>query len=216
MATYPGEDEQLEALKKWWNENGTVVIVGLVLGIAALFGGRAWFDHKQSSSEAASAQLALLLNELNVGDSASVADKAGEMIEQYAGTSQTDLAALIRAKALFEAGDSDQARAVLQSLIDKPAIEGLDVLARLRLARILVAESNYDQALVLIDGDNDAFSSHFQELRGDIYMARGEIDEARKAYQSALSDPNARVGGQALRMKLDSLGEDNSDNGASR
>jgi len=208
VATHPGEDEQLEALKKWWNENGTVVIVGFVVGIAVLFGGRAWFDHKRVSSEAASAELSLLLNELNVGDSASIADKANKIIGDYAGNSQAGFAALIKAKALLESGDVDEAKTLLRSLIDKPVIDGLDELAQLRLARILLAESNYDEALALIDGGSNAFKPHYQELRGDIYMAQGKFDAARKAYKSALSDPSALASGQQLRMKLDSLGDD--------
>ncbi|PCH59933.1 MAG: hypothetical protein COC05_05630 [Gammaproteobacteria bacterium] len=209
MATHPGEDEQLEALKKWWNENGTVVIVGFVVGIAVLFGGRAWFDHKQVSSETASAELSLLLNELNVGDSARVADKANEIIIDYASDSQAGFAALIRTKALLESGDTDEAKTLLRSIIDKPVIDGLDELAKLRLARILLFESNYDEALTLIDGDSNAFTPQYQELRGDIYMAQGKFDVARKAYKSALADPSALASGQQLRMKLDSLGDDN-------
>lgn len=207
MATHPGEDEQLEALKKWWAENGTVTIVGFVVGIVALFGGRAWYDHKQTSSEAASAELSLLVNELNVGDDASIIEKSDAMLSEYASSSQSDFASLIKAKALVESNEIDQAKTVLQSIIDKPAIDGIDQLARLRLARLLVAESNHDEALSLIGGSSDAFAPHFQELRGDIYLAQGEADKARQAYQSALDDPSALASGQQLRMKLDGLGE---------
>lgn len=207
MATHPGEDEQLEALKKWWNENGTVTIVGFVVGIAVLFGGRAWFDHKQQQSEAASAELSLLLNELNVGDDDSVIDKADQIVAEFSGNSQADFAALVKAKAAVDSGDIEQAKQVLQSVIDKPSLEGLDDIARLRLARILVSESNHDKALALISTGSDSFKPHYQELQGDIYLAQGKFEQARAAYQSALEDPTALASGQQLRMKLDSLGE---------
>jgi len=208
VATHPGEDEQLEALKKWWSENGTVTIIGFIIGIAVLFGGRAWFDHKQLSSEAASAELALLLNELNVGDDASITEKADGVLGEYGGNSQAGFASLIKAKALVGLGERDKAKNVLQSIIDKPAIDGIDQLARLRLARLLFAQLSYDVALLLISEDGNAFEPHYQALRGDIYLAQGDVAKAREAYQSALVDPSALANGQQLRMKLDSLGED--------
>lgn len=208
MATHPGEDEQLEALKKWWAENGTVTVVGFVIGLAALFGGRAWFDHKQSTSEAASAELSLLLNELNVGDDTSVTDKADAILAEYADNSQAGFASLVKAKALVESGAVADAKVVLQSVIDKPSIEGIDELARLRLARLLVAEANYDDALSLVNSGGKAFEAHYQELRGDIYVAQGDAKKARDAYESALADPTALASGQELRIKLDSLGDD--------
>ncbi len=207
MATHPGEDEQLEALKKWWADNGTVTIVGFIVGLAVLFGGRAWFDHKQSTSEAASAELSLLLNELNVGDDSSIVDKADAILGEYAGNSQAGFASLIKAKALVESGAIADAKAVLQLVIDKPLVEGIDELARLRLARLLVIESNYDDALLLVNGGGKAFEAHYQELRGDIYFAQGNAEKAREAYQGALADPAALASSQELRMKLDSLGE---------
>lgn len=211
MATHPGEDEQLAALTRWWNENGTITIIGFIVGIAALFGGRAWFDHKQVTSEAASAELALLLNELNVGDSASITEKADNILSEYSSNSQAEFASLIKAKVLVGSGELEKAKSVLQSVIDKPTIEGIDELARLRLARILIAESNYDQALSLMSGNSLAFEAHYQALRGDIYLAQGDVGKARQAYQGALADSSAFVGDQQVRMKLDSLGEDGED-----
>lgn len=207
MANHPGEDEQLEALKKWWKENGTMVIVGFVAGVAVLFGGRAWFDHKQTQSEAATAELSLLLNELNVGDNSSIGDKADEIIASHKSSSQADFAALIKARTAVDAGNSDEAKRLLQAIVDKPSIAGLDDLARLRLARILVTESSHDEALALLTNGSDGFQPHYQELRGDIYLAKGQINEAREAYQAALTDPSVLASGQQLRLKLDSLGE---------
>ncbi len=211
MAAHPGEDEQLDALKKWWNENGTVTIIGFVVGIAVLFGGRAWFDHKQTTSEAASAELALLLNELDVGDSASITEKADDILSEYSSNSQAEFVSLIKAKALVGSGELEEAKSILQSIIDKPAIEGIDELARLRLARILVSESNHDQALGLMSGSSPAFEPHYQELRGDIYLAQGDVGKARQAYQSALAAPSVLASDQHVRMKLDSLGEEGED-----
>lgn len=148
-----------------------------------------------------------MLNELNVGGDSSIIDKADAILGEYAGNSQAGFASLIKAKALVELGAIADAKAVLQLVIDKPLVEGIDELARLRLARLLVIESNYDDALLLVNGGGKAFEAHYQELRGDIYFAQGRVEKAREAYQGALADPAALASSQELRMKLDSLGE---------
>ena len=38
MSSYLSEEEQVEALKKWWKDNGTSVIAGVVLGFGIIFG----------------------------------------------------------------------------------------------------------------------------------------------------------------------------------
>ena len=40
------DEEKLELLKKWWKENGGSIITGVVLGLALLFGGKAWFAYQ--------------------------------------------------------------------------------------------------------------------------------------------------------------------------
>ena len=44
MDVYTSEDEQVEALKKWWKENGKSVIGGVIIGAGLLFGGRAYIE----------------------------------------------------------------------------------------------------------------------------------------------------------------------------
>ena len=42
MASYASDEEQLEALKTWWQENGTSLVLGVALVIAVFFGARQW------------------------------------------------------------------------------------------------------------------------------------------------------------------------------
>ena len=48
------DDEKLAELKKWWGENGGSIITGIVLGLAVLFGSKAWFAYQERNAETAS------------------------------------------------------------------------------------------------------------------------------------------------------------------
>ena len=44
MADHITEEEQIEALKRWWDENGKQVVLAIVLTVGGYFGWQAWTD----------------------------------------------------------------------------------------------------------------------------------------------------------------------------
>ena len=50
------DEEQLELIKKWWEENGTSLVTAIVLALGVTFGYRAWVDNVRETAEAASAK----------------------------------------------------------------------------------------------------------------------------------------------------------------
>ena len=56
MEIYTTEEEQVEALKKWWRENGKAVIAGFIIGFGAIFGWREWQAHVTEEAQKASRQ----------------------------------------------------------------------------------------------------------------------------------------------------------------
>ena len=54
MSSYLNDDEQVEALKNWWKENGKAVILGISLGIGSVIGWQGWDRYKISQNENAS------------------------------------------------------------------------------------------------------------------------------------------------------------------
>ena len=61
MNTFRTEEEQLDAIKRWWRENGISTAVGVVLALGAVFGWRGWQDHQQNRAAEASAVFQQLL-----------------------------------------------------------------------------------------------------------------------------------------------------------
>ena len=54
MNEYVTDDEQVERIKKWWSDNGSSVVAGLVIGIGGLMGWRYWVDYKDNQAAEAS------------------------------------------------------------------------------------------------------------------------------------------------------------------
>jgi predicted negative regulator of RcsB-dependent stress response len=137
---------------------------------------------------------------------AKVAELAGKLNNDFAGSHYAQYASLFAAKVAVEADQLDDAAAELQAVVDAPADATLAELARQRLARVLAAQDKAEQALKLLEGEADqAFLAGREELKGDLLVKLGRSDEAHAAYvkaKAALSD-DAAVGG--LQMKLDDL-----------
>ena len=97
MEIHQTEEEQVEAIKKWWRENGTSVVVGVVLGIAAIFGVRYWFDYQKTQSQQASALYASVLESL-ASDKKNTEALGSEMAKNFSSTPYASLTALNLAK----------------------------------------------------------------------------------------------------------------------
>lgn len=189
MADYATEEEQLEALKRWWRENGRSVLLGAALGILALAGWRGWEMHQERQSLAASAVYDRI-------ESAGSYDAALESVERlrsdYPNTPYAVLGALQAAGLAVEEDNLDAAVEWLewaQSSADSPAIGAL---ARLRRARVLFEQGEAERALGLLDAEiPEAYTGLYAALRGDILRERGDLEGALAAYQRSL---DAEVG----------------------
>ena len=213
MEVYSTEEQQVEAIKKWWHDNKWSVIGGVVLGIAALTGGRAWIDNKNAYTEMASANYQIMLENISQGKNDLAAEQGAQLLGQFGDTPYAALAALAMAKIKVDSGDLVAASSHLRWALDNTQQEPVKHEARLRLARVLLSQDKADEALALINGiDAGTYTSSYEELKGDIFVAQGQAGAARTAYTRALGEmaPNA-PGRQMLQMKLDDLGVTSSD-----
>ncbi|HLQ26986.1 MAG TPA: tetratricopeptide repeat protein [Acidiferrobacterales bacterium] len=208
MSVYSSDDEEWERLKAWWKANGRAVTAGVVLGIGLVFAGNYWKHYKTAKAETASALYEQMLMQQQQGNKAAIQATGGKLMQEFASTPYAGEAALLLAKASFEAGDVASSRAQLQWAIDHATEEATRHAARLRLARIMLDKGEIEPALKLIDvKDQDGFESEYQELKGDLLVKKGDMDGARRAYRLAKESlpPNAPYG-RVLNMKLDDLG----------
>ncbi len=205
MEIYDTEEEQVEALKRWWKENGTATIVGLVVGIAIILGWNYWRDHKKEQAAQASVIYDQLLKAVDDNQKDSIDKLAGRIQEQFGATEYAAYSGLVQAKLKADQGDFAAAKEILKNVAAKSNKE-LSNIAKIRLVHLMLATGEYEQGLQLInDVDAEAgssFSGNYDELVGDLYVALDRLDEARTSYQNAL-----RNGHQSplLQFKIDDL-----------
>ena len=205
--TYETDEEQLEAIKKWWAENGKAVIAGVVLGLGAIFGWRGWVSYEQGRSEAASALYEEVIIAIEAPDPETAVAVGDRLMNDYADTPYAAMAALARAKTNVESGDLQSAAQALRWAMDNGRDVDVAEVARLRLARVQYALNQPDEALATLQQEfPPAYAALVEELRGDILVEKGDAEGARAAYRKALQDSRAVVDRSALEMKLNDLG----------
>ncbi|NKB32246.1 MAG: tetratricopeptide repeat protein [Pseudomonadales bacterium] len=218
MALNAAEEETIEALKKWWDENGKQ----LALIVIAVLGGYTswlfWQNSQSSASESASDSyeqiLTLAVTEPGVAvteeERSEIIEISEQLITDSSGSIYAQYGALFAAQQHVAANDLDAAEAALQWIIDNPRSglftaedEGLMLTASLRLARIVLASGEAERALSIVNNlDPKAYEPGFAELRGDIYVAMDRLIDARDSYVAA---QQAGSNSDSLRMKLDEL-----------
>lgn len=209
---YQTEQEQIESLKKWWEENGRGMVAGVVIALLGYSGWGFWQDRQQALSEAASAEYETLVKMLDAPEdidpdafNAGVETLKGE----YSGSFYADAALLLQARLAVESGDLEQAASALLELKNSVADQALQDLVNLRLARVYFSQQKYDEALsILAASPGESFISAFEELHGDVLLAVNKPSEAIESYQMALDKLEASGSSSRqyhLQMKLDDL-----------
>jgi len=207
VSAYETEDQQLEAFKKWWKENGRALTVGVVISLAAVLGGRYWFHYQRVQAESASTEYEQLLTEMAQNNKKSVMKRGAYIIDTFTRTPYAALSALMLARAHVTAGELPPARERLQWVIEHGGQPEPRDIARLRLARVQLAGGDARQALATLAAVTDVqFKAMVAEIKGDAYLSMGDRAAARTAYQQALDDSMAGGDVHLLRMKLDELG----------
>ena len=208
MALDLEEQEQLDALKQFWKQYGTLIITLAFLALATFAGVKGWNYYQRGQSEQASVLFGKLEEAVRKNDIAQTGSLGAEIIDKYGSTAYGPMAALLLAKTSHDNGDPAAAGTRLLLAIDKARDDETAALARLRLAGIRLDEKKYDEALALLDAKHSqAFAPLYSDLRGDVLAAQGKPAEARAAYKQALekSLPNSNYR-NVVQIKLDALG----------
>lgn len=181
------EYEQGEKVRSWLRENGSSLLTGIILGLALILGYQ-WYQGGQvREKENAAAQYQALADAIKAKDEAKIKTFAGEIHAKYADSPFAALAHLRQAQYLQADGKNDEAITLLRAapVPSDPALAELQVL---RLSRLLLIAGKPADALKAIDGRTESlFPAVLHELRGDIQLALGKRDDARKSYEQAMT-----------------------------
>ena len=203
MADHLTEEQQVESIKKWWKENGMAVIAGLVIGSLALFGWRGWNEYQETRAAEAFVLYSDFQKSLVANDADSMTKLKSQLLADYKATPYAPLAALAAAKKAVEDNDMKSAKDSLQWVLDNTRQNQIQHTARVRLVALMVNDVEYDAALALLAVKNTGgYTAVYEELRGDILLAKGDVAAARAAYDKALqSDGLSPEGRDAVSVK---------------
>jgi len=210
------DDEQLEALKNWWNENGKQIVTTVVIVAAGYFGWTFWQDQRTDHINGGSqvyTQLLQAAEQAEVGGVAldeelqTVRYLADQLANEFGDTQYAILGALVAARTAVEADDLEEAATRFQWALDNADNDAASQLASYRLARIRVAQGELDAAFVLIANPTSEYTSLYADLRGDILLQQGDKEGAVAAYQQALDSllPGQEHYVSTLELKIDNL-----------
>jgi predicted negative regulator of RcsB-dependent stress response len=200
MERFETEEQQVEAIKRFWKEHGTAIIVGAALGLGGLWGWRYFSETQLASKEAASVAYQEAVESLAAEDGEA---KVDAFIEANKDSGYASIASMLAAKQAVDSGDLDAAASHLNRVVTFAESEEMKAVASLRLSRVQIEMNQLDAALSTLGNvTNDAFSAEVSELKGDVYAKQSKFDDARLAYSSAL-EKNAN--NPLLQMKLDNL-----------
>jgi predicted negative regulator of RcsB-dependent stress response len=205
------EQEQLDQLKAFWNQYGSLITWTLTLALAgfAAWNGWNWWQRSQATKAAA------LYDELDrvaqAGDAERTGRAFGDLKERFPRTLQAQQGALLAAKVQAEWGKPDEALATLAWVADNAGEDEYRTVARLRAAGLMLDKKQYDDALKQLDaaqqGKPREFDALIADRRGDVLAAQGKKAEALAAYQAAYKALDAKAEYRTLlEAKLTALG----------
>lgn len=201
MERYETEEQQVEAIKRFWKENGMALAIGAILGLGGLYGWR-WYNDKQISMQE-DASIAYEQATSGLAKDEKGFSQAQSYVAEHKDTGYAYLMALELAQQAVERKDLVEANKQLSYVVNNTEVAAIKSIASIRLARVQIEQGQLDDALKSADlVVDEAFSGQVNEVKGDVYLAQQLFDKARAAYSAALEkNSNDRI----LKMKLDSL-----------
>ena len=201
------EHEKGEHVRAWLRQNGGAIIGGVAIGLALIFGYQWWERSKIEHKLTAATNFQALADAVEAKDDATANALAKELGEKFGDTAYASLAALRVSGAKLQAGDMSTAVGTLEEARKSAEEPALQALIDLRLARIEIGEGKAEAALKRLDAIKDAYAGLVAEARGDALYALDRKDEARVAYEEALTTLDTGAPNRSLvEMKLADLG----------
>lgn len=202
------EQEQVDAVKAWWKDNGKWVIGVLVVALLAFAGTQFWKKHQTSQADEAAKLYTEVMKQVPTNDAKRIGDAAEALASKYGSSAYASRAQLMAAQASLQAKDVARAKVQLFWVIDHSKEPAMQDTARLKLASVLLDEKKFEEALKQLDAAHpDAFTGLYADLKGDVLSAMGKVAEARTAYQQALDKTDAKsMYRNLIQLKLDGLG----------
>lgn len=208
------DSEQLDTLKSFTQKYGSSIITGILIALIAFFGWQYWQKKQLVTAQTETAKVQQLMDDAqglegNPNAFATLSTAADKIMKEAPDTVQAIQSQMVMAKVAYDNGKYADAERALQR-VENTKIDdvGLLQIVKLRLAYAQLAQNKFDAALKTLTAVTEpAFKATAEEARGDVYVAKKDIENAKKAYQSAWADLVERQQERPiLQIKLESVG----------
>jgi predicted negative regulator of RcsB-dependent stress response len=209
------DEEQLEVLKNWWGENGTSLLITVVVTVGAVLGYRGWEENVIQTGEAASSVYEdfvvatdnIATNASNDAIRTTAVSLAEKLKVDHGNTTYAVFAAMRLAKVSVAQNELDMALEELSWALDNVAEVHLETTLRVRLSRVHLGLEDPASAMILLVNHQPASGqvASFEEAKGDIFHYQGDLEQAREAYLRALENTSGEAGNPILELKLADL-----------
>lgn len=208
------DEQQLDSVKSFFQKYGSAIVTGILIALIAFFGWEYWQKKTLAENQNATAKVQQLMDDANVANGdvkiiTALGASAAKIVKDNPDSVQAIQSQMVMAKLAYEKNDYALAERELKKVENSKIKDiGLLQVVKIKLADAQLAQKKYDDALKTLSAVTDpAFQATAEELKGDIYVAKSDINNAQKAYQVAwkavLERKQER---QILQIKLESVG----------
>lgn len=206
MDIHQTEEQQVEAIKTFWHNNGNSIIAGLVLGFGGFIGYN-FYQDKQYENEINTSEAYQSVLELAEEGGESYRTAGDKFVNEHGESSYASLTAMALAKDAASHKDWAKTADYLKTAIEKSPNAGIKGIATVRLARVQVQLEQYAEAITTLNATlPESFKASAEEIKGDAFLKQGKVELARNAYQAAI-DAAGDSANRVLQMKLDDLAQ---------
>ncbi|HBZ8834839.1 TPA: YfgM family protein [Citrobacter farmeri] len=204
MEIYENENDQVDAIKRFFAENGKALAVGVILGVGALVGWRYWNSHQTESARSASLAYQTVVSSLSAGkaEDLSAAEKfAADNKNTYGALASMELA-----QQFVDQNQLEKAAAQLQQGLAATSDENLKAVITLRLARVQVQLKQADTALKTLESvKGEGWAAIVADLRGEALLSKGDKQGARSAWEAGVKSNASPALSEMMQVKINNL-----------
>lgn len=204
MEIYSNENDQVDAIKRFFTENGIALAVGVILGVGALVGWRYWTSHQENNARNASLAYEQSVTPLSSGkpDALSAAEKfAADEKNTYGAFASLELA-----QQFVDKNQLENAEKQLQQGLAAASDDNLKSVINMRLARVQLQMKQPDAALKTLEGiKGEGWTAIVADLRGEILLSKGDKQGARAAWEAGVKSDASPALSEMMRMKMNNL-----------
>ena len=184
------DQEQVDQLQAFWTQYGNLITWVVVLALGGFAAWNGWNLWQRDQAGKASAMFEELERAAQAADAGRSALVFADLKERFPRTAYAQQGALLAAKVQADKGQTDAALATLAWASDNAGDAEYRTIARLRAVGLMLDKQQYDAALAQLDAaaqnkNVKAFEALLADRRGDVLLAQGKKDEARKAFETA-------------------------------